>query len=74
MASGEADGKEWPREADCPRWSGWGEEADVKTEISLRSWKNLLWPANPWHTSCSGPLEEAESLCPRLDVFLRAQR
>lgn len=61
MASGEADGKERPREVDCPRWSRWREEADVTTEIGVRSRKNLSWLATPWHTS--GPSEEVERLC-----------
>lgn len=51
-----------------------GEEAGwLETEISLRSWKNLVWPAKSCHTSCSGPLEEAESWSLKLNVFLWAQ-
>lgn len=60
MASGEADGKERPREVDCPRWSRWREEADVTTEIGEES-EELVMASNS--LAHFGLLEEVERLC-----------
>lgn len=51
---------------------GRGSGLCLKTEVSVRSRRYLVWAENPCHTSCPGPLEDAQSLCLRLDVFLLA--